>query len=756
MLAAFDEGKPMRLGSVVARMIVVARGRRPVRSSRWWAGDSLGVDRLSARRRARVLTCPIFHRSMRDTARVVRDDCGVLMATRLGVDIGGTFTDLIFYDDRTGEVRVGKTPTTPDGPERGVMKVITDTVSPEEIGRTEFFMHGATIGLNALLERSGAVTGLICTEGFRDTLEIRRADREAMYDLRWRIPEPFVPRRLRLPIRGRLRADGHVLEPLDESAIEAAVATFAQAGVTAIAVAFINAYADPRHELEAERLIRAHGFTGDISLSHRLTREYREYERTSTTVIDAYIRGATSHYLRRLNASLARVGFRGELLIMRSGGGVLGSDDISQRPFEAIQSGPVGGAEGAATLCQSAAWPLAITADVGGTSFDAALIVNGRPHVRHEGRIAGWPVLTPWVDVRSIGAGGGSIAYVDGGMLRVGPRSSGAVPGPACYAHGGTQPTVTDAALLLGMLGDGVFASGLRLERPLADVAFKTLGEQLNLSVQDLARGVMQIATAAMGNTMREITIGQGEDPRRARLIAFGGAGPLFATSLALELGIRDVVIPRHAGNFSAWGLTGQDRTYEASRTLIRPWSKAAMAQVAQALTDMFDELEADHPAENGRERERTATFDLRYAGQDHTIPVRHAYHATGLPSTSVETVANKFTADYQRRFGVTLEQEMELVTIRSTVRDLLPRIVGEVNRAQLSGEEAKIRAFSFREETWEQFRVVDRASVSAEELVGPLIIKEHTATTYVDTGFSVKVGDASEILLTDTAAKEH
>jgi N-methylhydantoinase A len=684
------------------------------------------------------------------------------MATRVGVDVGGTFTDLIFYDDRTATVSLAKAPTTPAAPEQGVMEAVGEVVARPELEVAQFFMHGATIGLNALLQRAGAVTALLCTEGFRDSLEIRRADRDAMYDIRWRQPEALVPRSLRLPVRERIRADGEILQELDEPGVEEAAKVLAAAGVEAVAICFINAYVNPSHELATERLLRASGFVGDISLSHRLTREYREYERTSTTVVDAYIRGVTSGYLQRLSGELSDRGFGGEVLVMRSGGGVLGTDEIAERPFEAIQSGPVAGVTGAAELCRAYDWPLGITADVGGTSFDTALVSEGRPRVRHEGEIAGWPLLTPWVDVRSIGAGGGSIAYSDAGRLRVGPRSAGAVPGPACYGRGGELPTVTDSALLLGMLGDGRLAGGLELDPELARSALAALAPEFGMATEELARGVITIVTAAMAEIIREITIGQGEDPRQARLIAFGGAGPLFAGLIASELEIRDIVIPEFAGNFSAWGLLGQDRTYDAARTAVRPWGEGALGEIgadAKAMLADIGERRADARHEGAVEN--AVTFHLRYTGQDHTIPITLGLDGDLQPAVIADVEA-RFAEEYERRFGVTLDVALELVTLRLTVRELLPRASGALRHSNGDGtsrartEGASHRGYSFRRGDWMEFQIIGRGDlVAGQSASGPLVITEDTATTYVDDGFVASVDDRGALLLTNQTIGE-
>ncbi len=387
------------------------------------------------------------------------------MATRIGVDIGGTFTDLVFYDEETGETHDGKVPTVPHAPEEGVAEAVRRHVPADVIRRARFFLHGTTVGLNALLERRGAKVGLLTTAGFRDVLEIRRGDRAEMYNLFWRQPAPLVPRHRRLGVTERMRADGVVHRALDPDSVREALAALRTEQVDAIAVCLLNAYANPAHELAVEALLREAGFAGGISLSHRVSGEFREYERTSTTVIDAFVRARMSNYLQRLDVTLRDLGFTGACLITRSGSGSMTFAEAEQRPFETIMSGPVGGAQGASELATTLGIKSLITADVGGTSFDTALVLDGRPQILYEGVIDGMPVQTPWVDVRSIGSGGGSIAHVDvGGLMRVGPRSAGAVPGPAAYGKGGQEPAMTDAAAYLGMLGPGRLASGITLD----------------------------------------------------------------------------------------------------------------------------------------------------------------------------------------------------------------------------------------------------------------------------------------------------
>ena len=665
------------------------------------------------------------------------------MATRIGVDIGGTFTDLIFFDEESGRVGVSKVPTTPDHPDEGVGHAVAASGPREVLERAELFLHGTTVGLNALLERRGATVGLLATEGFRDVLEIRRGDRDEMYNLFWQPPATLVPRHLRLPIAGRTMYDGSVRTPLAEDDVRRALEVFRREGVESVAVAFLHAYANPEHELAAERILRREGFDGDISLSHRISGEYREYERTCTTVIDAYVRGRMTSYLERLETQLRGLGFAGDVLVTRSGSGAMTFAEAVDRPFETVMSGPVAGAEGAGALARRLGLDGVITADVGGTSFDTCLVLAGRPQITYEGRVVGLPVQSAWVDVRSIGAGGGSIAYVDvGGLLRVGPRSAGADPGPACYGRGGEDPTVTDAALVLGMLGSGHFASGTRLDAALAERALQPIAERLGLSVREAARGVMSIAGSTMADAIREITVEQGVDPREMHLLPFGGAGPMMATLLATELEIGHIVIPPYAGNFSALGLLSSDLTQAASRTRITRLSASGLDEINAILDELFSELQGRRSGgRRGLGDTMEVKLDMRYVGQEYSLTVA-LDSDDGRIVLAPERVRDAFVAEYARTFASTMDDAVEIVAARATLRTRLPAL--EPRHAfEADGEsrEERLPAYSFSRDAILDFRLVDRDRLAVDELlVGPAIITEATATTYLDAGYRARV----------------
>ena len=405
-------------------------------------------------------------------------------------------------------------------------------------------------------------------------------------------------------------------------------------------------------------------------------------------------------------------------------------------------SGPVAGAEGTADLARHLSIGDFVAADVGGTSFDTSLIVDGRPKLLYEGSVVGLPVQTPWVDVRSIGAGGGSIAHVDaGGLLRVGPQSAGADPGPAAYDRGGDEPTVTDAAHVLGLLGDGEIAHNIVLDRDLSRRSLEPVAGRLGFTVEDAARGVMKIVTATMSNLMREITIEQGTDPRQLWLLAFGGAGPMLGTMLARELGVRGVVVPPHAGNFSASGLLGADLVQASARTRIMRLSDDSIAAANGILASMFAELEARREADGPTAPARSVGLDMRYAGQEHSITVEIECDGSGMIIWSADDVRVAFTRDYERNFMVTMDEAVEIVSMRATIRSPLPARHWGTVQSVAGHEVGSVRAWSFEDGDWREFRVISRESLGPDEtLAGPAIIREPTTTIYLDSGHRAQV----------------
>ena len=679
------------------------------------------------------------------------------MASRIGVDIGGTFTDFIVYDEAGNKVIIDKIPTTPDTPEKAVVDVIKRNLNKEDLQKVDFFLHGTTVGLNALLERKGSKVGLLCTKGFRDILEIRRGDRDEMYNLFWQPAPPLVPRFLRIEIEERLHADGTINHKLNSNNIKNACKKFIDEGVSSVAIAFINSYANKSHELEASKILSESGFKGHISLSSMVSGEYREYERTTTTVIDAFVKARMSNYLNSLKQSLKELGYKGAFLVTRSGSGSMTFDEAEDRPFETIMSGPVAGAEGAGELSRKLSNTNMVTADVGGTSFDTCLIINGRPQIQFEGKIVGLPVQSPWVDVRSIGAGGGSIAYLDdGGLIRSGPQSSGAVPGPACYDRGGKEPTTTDAAFYLGMLGEGKLASGLKLSRSLAEKALNSVGEKINLSAFETAKGILQISSANMADAIREITIEQGIDPRELKLLAFGGAGPLMSNLIAQELDINEIIIPPYSGNFSAWGLLGADLLQMNARTKILRLSDESIEECNSILDELFKELQERQKIDFDTSKNiKDIALDMRWMGQEHTITLKLETEKEGKINLKADQIKELFMSEYLRTFGSKLDTIIEIVSTRASLRVPLPRKVetGNIQEEVIEISSNKIECFSFNKDEIIDFEIISRSNIKSS-FSGPKIIVESTAITYVDVNYEVTKDSDNNLILTNKDMK--
>ena len=673
------------------------------------------------------------------------------MASRIGVDIGGTFTDFIVYDESGNKVIIDKIPTTPQSPEKAVVEVIKRNLSRKELEKIDFFLHGTTVGLNSLLERKGSKVGLLCTKGFRDILEIRRGDRDEMYNLFWQPAPPLVPRFLRLEIEERLFANGNVHKKINTEQVEDACNKFIKEKVDSVAIAFINSYTNKDHEILASKILIESGFKGQISLSSMVSGEYREYERTTTTVIDAFVKTRMSNYLNSLKKNLNELGYKGTFLVTRSGSGSMTFDEAEDRPFETIMSGPVAGAEGAGELSRKLNNTNMVTADVGGTSFDTCLIINGRPQIQFEGKILGLPVQSPWVDVRSIGAGGGSIAYLDeGSLIRSGPQSAGAVPGPACYDKGGIQPTTTDAAFYLGMLGEGKLASGLQLNKSLAEKALNSVGSQIGMSAFDAAKGILKIGSANMADAIREITIEQGIDPRELKLLAFGGAGPLMSNLIANELDIKEIIVPPYSGNFSAWGLLGADLLQMNARTKILRLSDEAISECNDILKELFKELEQRQKIDFSTSSQiKEIALDMRWMGQEHTITLKLENEKDGNISMDTETLKNKFMEEYQKTFGSKLDTIIEIVSTRASLRVQLPRKSesGKIDEVGIEVSNNQIECYSFTENKKIQFDLVARSKIDSK-VSGPLIIIESTAITYVDINYDVDKDSNGNLIL--------
>ena len=488
----------------------------------------------------------------------------------IAVDVGGTFIDVVSIDRETGAVSVEKQPSTPDRLAEELLTALERL--PGTLAEIDRFLHGSTVAINALVQREGAKVGLITTRGFRDVLELARGNRPHIYDWVWMPPEPLVPRELRREVTERLGPRGDEVAPLDLAGLAREADALVAAGADAIAVCFLHAYANPKHEREAAEVIerRLPGFP--VTLSSDVAAEWHEYERTSTAVINAYVQPSTRTYLGSLRDRLDGAGMRGAIGVMQSNGGVMAAERAVELPVRTLSSGPAGGVVGVATLARRLGHPDAICTDVGGTTYDVAIIEGGRVQERTESEIAGLPVLAPTVDVASIGAGGGSIAWIDDlGGLRVGPVSAGARPGPACFGFGGVEPTVTDCHLVLGRLDpDRFLGSRMHLDLDAAEQAIsERVATPLGMRIEDAAEGVLRIVETAMANAIHSMTVERGIDPRTFALYAYGGAGGLFAAATATELDIPTIVVPREPATFSAWGILGSEYREDVSTTRV-------------------------------------------------------------------------------------------------------------------------------------------------------------------------------------------
>lgn len=684
---------------------------------------------------------------------------------RMAVDIGGTFVDALSYDESTGTLQLHKAPTTPAAPARGVMDAVGG-LTPR-LDRVSVFAHGTTLGLNAILQRRGAPVGIITNKGFRDLFEIARAGIPAqhMYNFSYAPPPPLVPRRHRAGVPGRIDATGAVLEELDEDAVHAAGRVLVEEqGLSSLAVCFLHSYANPAHEQRAAEILRTAYPHVSVSVSSDITREYREYERTSTVTMDAYIKPVLSDYLTVLEAGLAGAGLDSPLHIMRSGGGAMTAGLARQAPLMTVLSGPAGGVIGASYLAQEMAWPRVLSFDVGGTSVDACVIEDGQPSEVYEAAIDGFPLLIPIYDIRTVGAGGGSIAWIDEGLLKVGPHSAGAVPGPVAYGAGGTEPTVTDAAFTLGYLDPGAFLDGEMTVS--ADAARKAvqsrIGEPLGIGAEPAAASIFRVLLARTVGALREITVERGLDPREFALLAFGGAGPMLGPMLAREMGIATTVIPQVPSAFSAFGMLMTDLQHEFSATVLRPLADQTLTELGPLIESFTQQGHAALLAQGVKDDDRsfTITLDIRYRGQEHALAIE-------LPGRDPDTdpgpgaaaeVEQQFHARHRSRHGHAMPEPAEVLAVRVRATGQVPKPpLIRIDRAGGPPTPAgSRRAFDVATGQDSDFPVYPRPQLLAgHRLAGPAIVEEGTATTVLFADQHLAVDDFGQLLITSTPASE-
>jgi len=651
--------------------------------------------------------------------------------TRLGVDVGGTFTDLVALFPE-GTLVTAKVPSTPHDQSAGVMNALS--TSEVELNAVNALAHGMTVATNALLERKGARTALVTTEGFRDVLEIARQDRPALYDLTQDRPPPLVPRELRFTAKERMGPKGEITA-LDEESLENAVSAIKEAEVEAVAVCLLFAFMHPEHEQRVGEALRGALPDVHVSLSSEVLPEFREYERFSTTTADAYLAPRLAAYLKNL-ASEVKEADAPEPLVMQSSGGVVRIKDAISDAAGCLFSGPAGGVVGAAFIGVLGGYENLLTFDMGGTSSDVAPVVNGEAQTTTETVVAGVPIKLPMVDLHTVSAGGGSIAWADaGGALRVGPHSAGADPGPAAYGEGGEEPTVTDANLFLGYMADRTTLGGeVVLQRELAEKALEALGEEVDMGSEAVALGVVQVANTEMVRALRVISVERGLDPREFALLAFGGAGGMHACSLAEELGMKTVLVPKAGGVLSALGLAISD----LRRDYVRPYLVALEDVKEEEFEEKFKDME-NSAAQGLEDPEYTRRADLRYQGQSFELTVE---------ADALEKLEAHFHDAHEQRYGYRMDDEpVELVNVRLIAT--VPVQKPEPEEPPAEGEaESERREANFDGE-WQEIPVLDREKMGkGSEVEGPAIVEFRESTCVVRPGWRGAVDGVGTLVL--------
>lgn len=674
---------------------------------------------------------------------------------RVATDVGGTFTDLVYFenDPATGEqqIRTAKVDTTPPNFAQGVLNVIRK--ADVDLSTVDFLAHGTTVVINALTERRGVKTGLITTQGFRDVLEIARANRPDYFNLKWVKPAPFVPRYLRREVSGRLHTNGQEREPLDLSQISGILDAFRADGVEAIAICLLHAYANPVHEQAVLALIRELWPDVSVVASHQITREWREYERSSTTVLSAYVQPIAARYLDDLANGLREGGYKAPLYIMQSNCGVDSVQHARDIPITMVESGPASGFWAAAELGRMINEPNVLGLDIGGTTAKCALIRNGQVTIKTDYWIernrtnAGYPIMVPVVDLVEIGNGGGSIAWVDDfDKLHVGPQSAGATPGPAAYGNGGTQITTTDANLMLGRINPDYFCGGnVKADLPAVSQGLNALSQRLQLSADEVARGIVRLANDNMVNALKLVSLSRGHDPRELTLMAFGGGGAMHAVALAQELGVKKVIVPRSASVFSAWGMTLSDLRRDLFiNRFVETSDCNTLEQAQQFLEGLMHSAREQFVAESipPQHVELHVHCKLRYQNQEHSVEVLLNPHERLDADWAV--IEQRFHGAYEQHYTYRLEAPLEIIGFHLIA-------VAQIGKLQPQAQPISGRPVS---EACKGMRLVDYAQEGIHEAFlydydllepqmtfsGPAIVEDAGTTVVVHPGNRVHV----------------
>ena len=676
----------------------------------------------------------------------------------LGIDVGGTFTDIVLLNLSTGDCRMVKTPSTPEDPSRGFISGVSRILEQEGVSCSQVrrIFHGTTIATNAILEGTGTEVGVLVSEGFKYVLEIGRHNMARMANPHvWVKPERPVPPERVLEISERTSFDGSVIETMDEEAVIRAAGHFRDKGIESIAISLTHSYANPEHELRVRELVNEAFPGAHLSLSSEVLPVFREYERTITTVLNAYVMPRVSHYIENLDRELRRIGIEAPLLIMKSNGGVIGTETASRQPVHTALSGPAAGVMAAIDVASNTGVQDCISFDMGGTSTDVSLVNQRTPTVTLNAELGDWPVQLPMLDIATIGAGGGSIAWLTAaGNLNVGPRSAGAVPGPVCYGAGGTEPTVTDANLILGRIDESIAGGSLTLDSEAARLAIRDrIAAPLGLDLHRAAHGILQIVNNNMVGAIRNVSVERGYDPRDFALVAFGGAGPMHAIAVARLLGMTTVIAPPNPGVASAYGLLVADFKNDYARTSIRKppdYDPDGMQRIYRDL-----EAEAAHWLDSEavpRDRQELArSADLRYAHQGFEVAVELA--GVTVDEDSLEATIQRFHQEHHRLFGFSLDQPVEFVTLRVTARGHLEtagRADYSLNLTEPADASPRQREVFFEDaggfvacDIYRRDRLVPGSTIG-----GPAILENVDSTVVIEPGWKARIDDYGNCIL--------
>jgi N-methylhydantoinase A len=680
---------------------------------------------------------------------------------RVATDIGGTFTDIV-YIDKNGEIGVDKSHTTPPEFEKGVIDVIQKTgIDTKEI---ESFIHGTTVIINALTERKGAKTALITTKGFRDVLDIQRGNRPDLFNLRYKKPESFVPRYLRQEVEERVNYKGEILTPLNRKQVEACVAYFKKEKVEAIAVAYMHAYINDTHEKETIEMIKELWPEIYVTGSHEVTKEWREYERTNTAVLNSFVKPVASQYINRLYNELEGIGLSAPKYIMQSNGGTTTFDTSKETPINMVESGPVAGIFGSAMIGKLLGMDKVIGFDIGGTTAKCSLVDGGEVKVTTEYKIhqttrfAGYPIKTPVVDIVEIGNGGGSIAWIDdAGSLRVGPQSAGALPGPVAYGKGGENPTTTDANLVLGRLSPKNFDVEVDMEKVRQAIKEK-IAQPFNISVEEAALGIVRIANSNMLNALKIVSVRKGHDPREFAMIAFGGGGGMHAAVLAKELGIGKVIIPIAAPVFSALGMLMTDLRQDDINTFNIRLDKADYSDLENKWKSMEKAALTAYEAKNIEEENImfVRNLDMRYWGQEHTVKVQ----VPNVPVTdkNVKDIIERFHIEHNKAYSFRMDDSMvEIVNLHLVTLGKVEKT--ELKKLKKATEDAKYALKEERDVIFEEVGMVKtkiydlKAMSPGMKIMGPAIVEETSSSTLIYPNMKAELDEYGNLII-DTEVK--